>query len=134
MIVHEASEKSVRSKNTALPTGPVSIAVALGLDDETGSIRPGKRADLLLVDGDPLREIDLIDDPEQNFLVIMKDGVVQQVAPPLELYERPANRFVAGFIGSPAMNFLGGRLVREDGLKFVSGDAGVALPAGFEPG
>jgi multiple sugar transport system ATP-binding protein len=66
-------------------------------------------------------------------IVVMKDGVVQQVAPPLELYERPANRFVAGFIGSPAMNFLDGRLVREDGLRFVSGDAGVPLPAGFEP-
>jgi multiple sugar transport system ATP-binding protein len=37
--------------------------------------------------------------------VVMKDGVVQQVGEPLELYGRPANRFVAGFIGSPAMNF-----------------------------
>src|SRR5690348_14985530 len=39
-------------------------------------------------------------------VVVMKDGTVQQVGGPLELYERPANRFVAGFIGSPAMNFL----------------------------
>jgi len=38
-------------------------------------------------------------------VVVMKDGVVQQVGEPLELYGRPANRFVAGFIGSPAMNF-----------------------------
>jgi multiple sugar transport system ATP-binding protein len=38
-------------------------------------------------------------------VVVMKDGVVQQVGQPLELYARPANRFVAGFIGSPAMNF-----------------------------
>jgi len=38
-------------------------------------------------------------------VVVMKDGVVQQVGEPLELYNRPANRFVAGFIGSPAMNF-----------------------------
>ena len=38
-------------------------------------------------------------------VVVMKDGVVQQVGEPLELYDRPANRFVAGFIGSPAMNF-----------------------------
>jgi multiple sugar transport system ATP-binding protein len=36
----------------------------------------------------------------------MKDGLVQQVGEPLELYGRPANRFVAGFIGSPAMNFV----------------------------
>src|SRR5947207_12615831 len=40
-------------------------------------------------------------------VVVMKDGMVQQEGAPLELYERPANRFVAGFIGSPAMNFIG---------------------------
>jgi len=39
-------------------------------------------------------------------VVVMKDGYVQQVGEPLELYSRPANRFVAGFIGSPAMNFV----------------------------
>src|SRR3989440_3531351 len=39
-------------------------------------------------------------------VVVMKDGLVQQVGEPLALYERPANRFVAGFIGSPAMNFM----------------------------
>ena len=39
-------------------------------------------------------------------VVVMKDGLVQQVGEPLELYGRPANRFVAGFIGSPAMNFV----------------------------
>src|SRR5438552_5601014 len=39
-------------------------------------------------------------------VVVMKDGLVQQVGAPLALYERPANRFVAGFIGSPAMNFI----------------------------
>src|SRR5262245_35897918 len=39
-------------------------------------------------------------------VVVMRDGVVQQVGEPLELYNRPANRFVAGFIGSPAMNFI----------------------------
>src|SRR5438094_951398 len=39
-------------------------------------------------------------------VVVMKDGVVKQVGEPLELYERPANRLVAGFIGSPAMNFI----------------------------
>ncbi len=38
-------------------------------------------------------------------VVVMKDGLVQQVGDPLELYNRPANKFVAGFIGSPAMNF-----------------------------
>jgi len=43
-------------------------------------------------------------------VAVMKDGYVHQVAPPLDLYQRPANRFVAGFIGSPPMNFLEGKL------------------------
>jgi multiple sugar transport system ATP-binding protein len=42
-------------------------------------------------------------------IVVMHDGLVEQVGAPLELYDRPANRFVAGFIGSPAMNFLAAR-------------------------
>jgi multiple sugar transport system ATP-binding protein len=45
----------------------------------------------------------------------MKDGLVQQVGDPMELYNEPANRFVAGFIGSPAMNFVGVRLTGENG-------------------
>jgi multiple sugar transport system ATP-binding protein len=54
-------------------------------------------------------------------IVVMKDGVVQQVDSPLNLYEQPANLFVAGFIGSPAMNFLEARLVRQDGRLLVDG-------------
>jgi multiple sugar transport system ATP-binding protein len=61
-------------------------------------------------------------------IVVMKDGVIQQAAPPLEVYNEPANMFVAGFIGSPAMNFLelskaGSRLVDPaNGLEFEVSD------------
>ncbi len=48
-------------------------------------------------------------------IVVLKEGVVQQVASPQEMYERPVNAFVAGFIGSPAMNFIQARLERENG-------------------
>jgi multiple sugar transport system ATP-binding protein len=48
-------------------------------------------------------------------IVVMKDGLIQQVAPPLELYDQPANQFVAGFIGSPPMNFFTGRLEQKGG-------------------
>jgi multiple sugar transport system ATP-binding protein len=48
-------------------------------------------------------------------VVVMKDGLVQQVGEPLELYNTPANRFVAGFIGSPAMNFADVTLAASDG-------------------
>lgn len=58
-------------------------------------------------------------------IVVMKNGVIQQVAPPKELYEAPANRFVAGFIGSPQMNFLDAKVyMKRDGyyLKLVGDD------------
>jgi multiple sugar transport system ATP-binding protein len=48
-------------------------------------------------------------------VVVMKDGVVQQVGEPLELYNQPANKFVAGFIGAPAMNFVDVTVRREPG-------------------
>ncbi|HXW19378.1 MAG TPA: sn-glycerol-3-phosphate ABC transporter ATP-binding protein UgpC [Roseiarcus sp.] len=61
-------------------------------------------------------------------IVVLHDGVVEQVGAPLDLYDRPANQFVAGFIGSPAMNFLNGRLARDGGAaKFVA-DTGESLP------
>jgi len=53
-------------------------------------------------------------------IVVMHDGIVEQIGAPLELYDRPANRFVAGFIGSPAMNFIDGRL-EQGGLVLPSG-------------
>jgi multiple sugar transport system ATP-binding protein len=43
-------------------------------------------------------------------IVVLHDGVIEQIGAPLELYDRPANLFVAGFIGSPAMNFIRGRV------------------------
>ncbi len=65
----------------------------------------------------------------------MNDGVVQQVAAPLDLYNDPANRFVAGFIGSPAMNFLTGRVVFTNAPAFVpaGGYPPLPLPADFRP-
>ncbi|WP_438347543.1 ABC transporter ATP-binding protein [Paenibacillus sp. FA6] len=54
-------------------------------------------------------------------IVVMKDGIIQQVAPPKELYNEPANMFVAGFIGSPQMNMLEGKITYDEGqYYFVS--------------
>ncbi len=64
-------------------------------------------------------------------VVVLSAGKIQQIAPPLAIYDHPANRFVAGFFGSPPMNFLEGRLITEDGrLTFVSG--AIRLPLGAE--
>ncbi len=48
-------------------------------------------------------------------IVIMKDGLIQQIDDPISVYNRPANKFVAGFIGSPPMNFIEGKIVKENG-------------------
>lgn len=62
-------------------------------------------------------------------IVVMKDGLIQQVASPLELYENPANQFVAGFIGSPAMNFFTGNIEdRNGGIVFNEGQFTVQVP------
>ena len=51
-------------------------------------------------------------------IVVMHDGEVEQIGAPLDLYDKPQNLFVAGFIGSPAMNFLEGKVVRDGGAWF----------------
>ena len=73
-------------------------------------------------------------------VVVMRDGRVQQIGTPLEVYTRPANKFVAGFIGAPAMNFLeveiggnGGKLIAQTaGLNLVVGDAEAGALAAFK--
>ncbi len=62
-------------------------------------------------------------------VVVMKDGRIEQAGHPLELYDRPANLFVAGFIGSPAMNFLPGTLRRANGAAQVEFADGSRLDA-----
>jgi len=51
-------------------------------------------------------------------IVVMKGGVIQQIDAPLNLYNFPTNKFVAGFIGSPAMNFIEGKIIKDNGLFF----------------
>jgi len=65
-------------------------------------------------------------------IAIINEGRIVQVGPPLEVYHRPANRFVAGFIGSPRMNFLDGRLELIDGKVQVRLVEGLALAAEVE--
>ncbi|MDE3744874.1 ABC transporter ATP-binding protein [Methylobacterium radiotolerans] len=65
-------------------------------------------------------------------IVVMHDGVVEQIGPPLELYDRPDNLFVAGFIGSPAMNFVPGR-VRANGRLTFTTETGLSIPLADAP-
>ncbi|ATD54395.1 ABC transporter ATP-binding protein [Clostridium chauvoei] len=62
-------------------------------------------------------------------IVVMKNGVVQQVASPQEIYANPVNMFVAGFIGSPQMNFMDATVIEKDGkLSLNFGDESIELP------
>ncbi len=65
-------------------------------------------------------------------IVVMNDGSVEQMGEPLDLYDRPANTFVAGFIGSPAMNFFSGTL-KSNGSAAVQTAGGVRLPLADAP-
>lgn len=59
-------------------------------------------------------------------IVVMKDGYIQQVGTPKEIYDHPANVFVGGFIGTPPMNFIMGKVLKTG--KFVSGDITLDVP------
>jgi multiple sugar transport system ATP-binding protein len=60
-------------------------------------------------------------------IVILKDGIVNQIDSPLQLYNYPSNKFVAGFIGSPSMNFIEGKIGSDNGLTFKSLRGGLSL-------
>ncbi|HZA92937.1 MAG TPA: ABC transporter ATP-binding protein [Gemmatimonadales bacterium] len=67
-------------------------------------------------------------------IAVMHLGVLQQYATPDEIYNRPLNTFVAGFIGSPAMNLMRGRVTTEDDKVAIAGDGGWLLPLADRPG
>ena len=61
-------------------------------------------------------------------IVVMRDGHIEQIGSPLELYDRPTNRFVASFIGSPSMNMLEGRVSRDGGVFVDVGPVRLPVP------
>lgn len=65
-------------------------------------------------------------------IVVMRDGRIHQIDTPLTLYNNPVDQFVAGFIGSPAMNFIPGSLAKDGGLVFDEGNIRIPLPASFD--
>ncbi|MBA7500458.1 Oligosaccharides import ATP-binding protein MsmX [subsurface metagenome] len=65
-------------------------------------------------------------------MFIMNDGLLQQSGAPLEVYKKPENKFVAGFIGSPAMNFLDSKVTKENGDYFIDTESfKVKIPQAF---
>src|SRR6185369_2494886 len=114
-----------QQQRVALGRALVRQPAAFLLDEPLSNLDPGLRhemrrelhwlqrrlqATMLYVTHDQVEAMTLGDR-----VVVLDHGTAQQVGRPLDLYERPANRFVAGFLGWPPMNFLDGRLVRRDG-------------------
>jgi len=66
-------------------------------------------------------------------IVVMNQGKIQQIGAPLELYDHPANKFVAGFIGSPSMSFIPGSIT-QDGFFRTSEGEGIAISGNAKPG
>lgn len=61
-------------------------------------------------------------------IAVMREGALQQIGTPMDIYDRPVNRFVGGFVGSPPMNLIEGSFVGDDGkVRFVDGGAGITF-------
>jgi len=102
------------------PLSNLDAALRLDMRMELAKLHRALGATMIYVTHDQTEAMTLADR-----IVVMNAGVVQQVGSPLELYERPANRFVAGFIGSPRMNFLDSAVIGRDGARVT-----VAHPQG----
>jgi len=83
------------------PLSNLDAALRMDMRMEIGKLHDELKATMVYVTHDQVEAMTLADK-----IVVLKDGVVQQIGAPMDLYKNPANKFVAGFIGSPKMNFL----------------------------
>ena len=97
------------------PLSNLDAKMRVQMRTEISKLRHRLRSTMIYVTHDQVEAMTMGDR-----IVVMKDGVVQQVAPPLDIYHRPANRFVAGFIGSPPMNFFEGRIEARGGALYYA--------------
>ncbi|WP_086993335.1 ABC transporter ATP-binding protein [Rhizobium sullae] len=119
----------VRDASTFLFDEPLSnldAKLRAQMRTELGEMRDRLEKNMVYVTHDQVEAMTLGDR-----IVVMNEGVVQQQGTPEELFKRPNNKFVAGFIGSPAINFIDGMLVEEKGRLWARG-AGFLLPLSQE--
>ncbi len=93
------------------PLSNLDAQLREGMRTEIKRLHQALRVTTIYVTHDQVEAMTLADR-----VVLMNQGVVEQQGPPMELYERPANRFVASFLGSPPMNYLAARLQRDGGI------------------
>jgi multiple sugar transport system ATP-binding protein len=116
------------------PLSNLDAALRLDMRMEIGKLHQSLKASMIYVTHDQIEAMTLADK-----IVVLKDGQVMQIGAPMDLYHRPANLFVAGFIGSPRMNFLDVDVVSSSNGKtrVRSADAGeieLSTDTVFKPG
>jgi multiple sugar transport system ATP-binding protein len=114
------------------PLSNLDAALRVSMRKEIRALHDRLGATFVYVTHDQVEAMTMAD-----HVVVMRDGVIEQQGAPLDLYDRPANRFVAGFIGSPAMNFIPA-IVGDDGksliLDFGAAKQTLAIARAVEPG
>ena len=114
------------------PLSNLDAALRVHMRKEIRSLHDRLHATFVYVTHDQVEAMTMAD-----HVVVMRDGIIEQQGAPLDLYDRPANRFVAGFIGSPAMNFIPA-IAAEDGrnliLDFGAVKQKLAISRAIEPG
>ena len=117
------------------PLSNLDAALRMDMRLEIGKLHQQLGATMIYVTHDQVEAMTLADK-----IVVLKDGMVQQIGSPMELYHNPANLFVAGFLGSPAMNFLDVDVTAVNGSKVLVSNAALkpveitAKVAGFTAG
>jgi multiple sugar transport system ATP-binding protein len=117
----------VRSPQVFLLDEPLSnldAKLRLGMRTEIGRLHRQLRATMLYVTHDQIEAMTL-----GQRIVVFNEGVIQQIDTPMRLYNEPANLFVAGFMGSPAMNFFRGRFAADPQPRLLCRDGALPLPA-----
>jgi multiple sugar transport system ATP-binding protein len=109
------------------PLSNLDAALRVQMRIELGKLHDDLKSTMIYVTHDQVEAMTMADK-----IVVLHAGIIEQVGSPLELYHRPKNLFVAGFIGSPKMNFIKGKATQSGGVISVAlGDgSNIALPAG----
>lgn len=111
------------------PLSNLDAALRISMRAEIKHLHAEMRTTFVYVTHDQAEALTLADR-----IVVMKDGVIQQIGSPDEIYERPRNMFVASFLGNPPINYLEGSVETEGSAPvFRRGDLRIALPMGLAP-
>ena len=108
------------------PLSNLDAKMRVQMRTEIGKLHSRLEATMIYVTHDQVEAMTMGDR-----IVVMRDGLVQQIDTPIGLYNKPINRFVAGFIGSPAMNFFEGTLSNHGALAFSDGVIDIKIPGKY---